>query len=95
VQIKGVTRQLAETCDRAGFIDCCLVSRRKEQLVRLFTGSRVGSKKCFNEATGAEERAPISSSWKGLKSVITSESVITSMAGFEVAFPLVERALSN
>jgi hypothetical protein len=38
------------------------------------------------DATGAEERAPTSSRWEGLRSVITSESVITSLAGFEVAF---------
>jgi len=41
-------------------------------------------------AAGAEERAPTSSSWEGLRSIITSESVITSLAGFEVAFPLAE-----
>src|SRR5262249_55696403 len=43
------------------------------------------------EATGTE-KAPTSSRWKGLRSVITSESVITSLAGFEVAFafPFVE-----
>src|SRR5579864_577989 len=47
----------------------------------------------FEEATGAEETAPASSRWNGLRSVITSGSVITSLAGFEVgfAFPLVER----
>src|SRR5215475_5315464 len=34
-------------------------------------------------ATGSEERAPTSSGWEGLRSVITSESVITSLiAGF-------------
>src|SRR5271157_5258704 len=40
------------------------------------------------------ERAPTSSRWDGLRSAITSESVITSLAGFEVsafAFPLLER----
>src|SRR5262249_44323324 len=42
------------------------------------------------ETTGAEARAPTSSRWQGLRSVITAESVITSLAGFEVAFPLVE-----
>src|ERR1035438_6390128 len=40
------------------------------------------------EATCSEEEAPTSSRWRGLGSVITSESVITSLAGFEVAFPL-------
>src|SRR5579859_4068470 len=45
------------------------------------------------DATGAQERAPTSSGWDGLRSVITSESVITSLAGFEVgfAFSFVER----
>ena len=47
----------------------------------------------WEDATAAEERAPTSSGWDGLRSVITSESVITSLAGFEVAFdfPFVER----
>src|ERR1700687_1376777 len=45
------------------------------------------------DATGSEGRAPTLSRGKGLGSVITSESVITSLAGFEVgfAFPFVER----
>src|SRR5262250_884212 len=45
------------------------------------------------DATGAEGTAPTSSRWKGLRSMITSESVVTSLAGFEVgfAFPLIER----
>src|SRR5271155_915582 len=45
------------------------------------------------EATGADQTPPTSSGWRGLRSVITSESVIPSLAGFEVgfAFPFVER----
>ena len=47
----------------------------------------------MRDATGVQERAPTSSAWDGLRSVITSESVITSLAGFEAgfAFSFVER----
>ena len=42
------------------------------------------------DATGAEGKAPTSSGCDGSTPVVSSESVITSLAGFEVAFPFVE-----
>src|SRR5712691_3651716 len=57
----------------------------------LAPGLRCGDAACPRSLSG--KRAPTSSSWDGPRSVITSESVITSLAGFEVAFafPLLER----
>src|ERR1700675_3695726 len=57
----------------------------------LALGLRCGGAACPRSVSG--KRAPTSSSWDGPRSVITSESVITSLAGFEVAFafPLLER----
>jgi hypothetical protein len=61
-----------------------MASRYAVQALAL--GLRCGEVAC------SEGRAPASSRWKGLRSVITSGSVITSLAGFEVAFafPFVE-----
>src|ERR1035438_7372253 len=57
----------------------------------LARGLGCGDAACPRPVSGA--RAPTSSGWDGLRSAITSESVITSLAGFEVAFafPLLER----
>src|SRR3974390_588111 len=55
-----------------------IASREESQALAL--GLRCG------EASGADETAPTSSGGRGLRSVITSESVITSLAGFAVVF---------
>src|SRR5450759_4450012 len=57
----------------------------------LARGLGCGDAACPRPDSGA--RASTSSRWDRLRSVITSESVITSLAGFEVAFafPLLER----
>src|ERR1039458_7901323 len=57
----------------------------------LARGLGCGDAACPRPVSG--RRAPTSSSWDGLRSVITSGSVIATLAGFEVAFafPLVER----
>src|SRR3974390_2292390 len=55
-----------------------IASREDSQALAL--GLRCG------EATDADETAPTSSGGRGLRSVITSESIITSLAGFAVVF---------
>src|SRR5271157_3084341 len=59
----------------------------------LARGLGCGDAACPRPVSGA--RVPTLSRWDGLRSAITSESVITSLAGFEVAFafPLLERFL--
>src|SRR5271166_5467121 len=66
-----------------------MASRQGSQA--LARGLGCGDAACPRPVSGA--RAPTSSGWRGLRSAITSESVITSLAGFEVAFafPLLER----
>ena len=66
-----------------------MASRYSSQV--LVRGLGCGDAACPRPVSGGT--APPSSRWDGLRSVITSGSVIASLAGFEVAFafPLVER----